>query len=215
MTRPAIYFWQSTNAFCRNEPTTACLPLRVGGINWIFRFRHVIRVHSEEEMGCWLCVGVFKRRESVHDSTVSLADRQSTAHHPSLPQCRPRSASWKRLLGSHQTAVDRGTHRGIHETEIHERSWWSLDKGWQIWHGVDDECIVYVCLGESCQSSLVNMLTSLGKGIGQSAPAVSFDASIRSSHHPYFVTYCGFLCVERQHPRRSATRPSPTDIRRQ
>lgn len=47
------------------------------------------------------------------------------------------------------------------------------------------------------KSSLENMLTSLGKGIGQSTPKVSFDASIRSSYHSYFITYCGFLCVKR------------------
>jgi hypothetical protein len=166
-------------------------------------------------MGCWLYVSVFTKRMSVYDCSNLLADIQSTAYHAALSQRRSRSTPWKRLLGSHQAAVDRGPNRGVYKTEIYERSWWSLDKGWQVGYGMDDKRLVYIRTSESCHSSLVNMLTNLGKRIGHPTSKVSFNSSILSSHHSHFITYCGFLCVGRRHLDRSATRPGPTHIRRQ
>jgi hypothetical protein len=196
VTRPAIYSWQNTSCYCRKEPRKACWRWMDGGINWIFRFRHVTRVHLGARTACWLYVSVFKRRMWIHHNAILLTD--------SLPHITLLylNAAHAQLLGNDYWALTKqllteGPIEAFTRPKFMREAGGVLTKDGKsgmVW--TTNVLSTYVLVSHA-KLSVENMLTSLGKGIGQSTPKVSFDASIRSAYHPYFITYCGFLCVKR------------------
>jgi hypothetical protein len=182
-------------------------------MNWTFRFRHAIRVHLGVRTGFWLYVSGFKRRMFIDDSSILLT---SSLPHITLLYL---NAAHAQLLGNDYWALTKqllteGPIEAFTRPKFMREAGGVLTKDGNygmVW--TTNVLSTYVLVSHT-HPSIVNMLTSPGKGIGQSTPTVSFDASIRSSYHSYFITYCGFLCVERRHLGGSATRPGPTNIRR-